>query len=79
MKSREETMKNIKNQAASFRHNRTRNALTFIVVAISGLFLLMGHSGILCAQPTPSQSTPQEAILSGTLYMYLVTLYGDSL
>lgn len=67
-------MKNNQNQSGTLRQNRTKRVLTIIVTAISGFLMLMGVSGSLLAQPTPSQAT-----LSGTLHMYLVTLYGDSM
>lgn len=54
-------------------------ALSVIVAVISGFLFLIGNTGVLSAQPTPSQPNPHETTLSGTLHMYLVTLYGDSL
>lgn len=46
---------------------------------LSSALMITGISGTLNAQPTPSQSTSHEVTLSGTLHMYHVTLYGDSL
>lgn len=53
-------------------------------VAVTALFLMsviMANTGFLYAQSTTQSTTqsPAQASLSGTLHMYLVTLYGDSL
>ena len=67
-------MKNNQNQSVTLRHDWAKRTFAVVVTAISGLLLLIGHMGALKAQPAPSQ-----AILSGTLHLYLVTNYGEKM
>ena len=67
-------MKNNQNQSVTLRHDWAKRTFAVVVTAISGLLLLIGHMGALKAQPAPLQ-----AILSGTIHLYLVTDYGENI
>lgn len=71
-------MKNTRNKFDTLRHCCAKRTLAVAVTVMTGFFLLIGCFGSISAQTTPSQVTPQ-VTLSGTLHMYFVTLYGDSL